>query len=154
MPDPSLTTFYAALAAQAGTAPAALRPADEHLALGHFNLFDVANVLRYPPAPTAAPVMFDRRSYYKISLLAGSGRATYDDQELRIQACSRWFAPPQLSVQWWPDAPVIKPGRPEQRPPAYPSGVAGLVRCPQKTKSVNASSPKLNGVLAASPRPR
>ena len=106
MPDPSLTTFYAALAAQAGTTPAALRPADEHLALGHFNLFDVADVLRYPPAPATPPLTLDRRSYYKISLLAGSGRATYDDQELRIRAYSLWFAPPQLSVQWWPDAPV------------------------------------------------
>lgn len=86
--------------------PAALRPADEHLALGHFNLFDVADVLRYPPAPATPPLTLDRCSYYKISLLAGSGRATYDDQELRIRAYSLWFAPPQLSVQWWPDAPV------------------------------------------------
>ena len=106
MPDISLTTFYAALAAQAGTTPAALRPADEHLALGHFNLFDVADVLRYPLAPAVPSATFDRRSYYKISLLAGSGRAAYDDQQLRIEGYSLWFVPPQLSVHWWPDTLV------------------------------------------------
>jgi AraC family transcriptional activator of pobA len=109
MPDTSLDTFYAALAAQAGTTSQALRPADEHLALGHCNIFDVAEVLRHPPVPAPAslsPLTFDRRSYYKISLIAGSGRATYDDQEIIIEAHSLWFATPQLSFQWEPDAPV------------------------------------------------
>ena len=107
VPDTSLDTFYTALAAQAGTTPAALRPADEQLALGHFNLFDVADVLRYPPAPAPAPpVTFDRRSYYKISLIEGRGRAAYDNQELAIEAYSLWFAPPHLSVRWWPATTV------------------------------------------------
>lgn len=106
MPDTSLDTFYAALAAQAGTTTDALRPTDEHLALGHFNIFDIAEVMRYPPAPATPPLTVDRRTYYKISLITGSGRAAYDGQELAIQAYSVWFATPQLSFQWWPDAPV------------------------------------------------
>lgn len=105
MPNTSLDTFYAALAAQAGTPATALRPADEHLALGHFNLFDVAQVLRHPPPATAPPLTFDRRTYYKISLLEGSGRAAYNDQELRIQAPSLWFITPQFSALWRPDTP-------------------------------------------------
>ena len=106
MPDTSLDTFYAALAAQAGTTTDALRPADEHLAPGHFNLFDVADVLRHPAAPAATPLTFDRRTYYKISLIEGSGRAAYDGQELTIRAYSLWFATPQRSFHWQPDAPV------------------------------------------------
>jgi len=106
VPDTSLDTFYAALAAQAGTTTEALRPADEHLSLGHCNIFDVGEVLRYPPLPAAPPLTFDRRTYYKISLIAGSGRAAYDGQELAIQAYSLWFATPQLSFQWQPAAPV------------------------------------------------
>ena len=51
MPDTSLTTFYAAR-----------RPANEHLGLGYFNLFDVADVLRYPPAPAVPSATFNRRS--------------------------------------------------------------------------------------------
>jgi AraC family transcriptional activator of pobA len=106
VPDTSLDTFYAALATQAGTTAAALRPADEHLALGHFNLFDVADVLRYPTLPTPPPVTADRRTFYKIGLLEGSGRAICDGHELTTQAPSLWFATPQLSFHWQPDAPV------------------------------------------------
>ena len=106
MPDTSLDTFYAALAAQAGTTTDALRPADEHLALGHFNIFDVADVLRHPAPPTPPSLTADRRTYYKIGLLEGSGRAAYDGRELNIQAPSLWFTTPQLSFFWQPDAPL------------------------------------------------
>ena len=66
MPDNSLDTFYTVLAAQAGTTTDALRPADEHLALGHFNVFDVADVLRHPAPAVAVPLTLDRRTYYTI----------------------------------------------------------------------------------------
>lgn len=106
MPATSLDTFYAALATQAGTTAEALRPADEHLALGHFNIFDVADVMRQPAPAAAPPLTLDRRTYYKISLIEGSGQAEYDAQELPIRTYSLWFATPQLSVHWRPDAPV------------------------------------------------
>ena len=165
MPGTSLATFYATLAAQAGTTPDALRPADEHLALGHFNLFDVADVLRPPARATAPPLMFDRRTYYKISLIEGSGRAEYDGRELVVQAPALCFATPQRSFHWRPDAPVRTgyfcvftadflraapvPGTWEQLPLLQPGGQRVLELSPDDYADLKVLFSKMKRVLAS-----
>lgn len=165
MSDSSLDAFYAALAAQAGTTTAALRPADEHLALGHFNIFDVAEVLRHPPPPAVPPLKLDRPTYYKISLIAGSGRVVGAPQELTIQAYSLWFITPQLALHWQPDAPVRTgyicvftaeflraapaPGTWEQLPLLQPGGQPVLELGPDDYAALSALFAKMKRTIAS-----
>ena len=165
MPDTSLDTFYAALAAQTGTPAAVLRPADEHMALGHFNLFSVADMARQPPPAAPPPLTFDRRTYYKVSLLEGRGQAEFDGQELAIRQYSLWFVTPQLSAHWRPAEParqgylgvftaeflraVPGPGTWEHLPLLQPGGQRVLELAPDDYEALNALFQKMKRVITS-----
>jgi AraC-like DNA-binding protein len=99
MPATSLPEFYARFAQDLHLEPAALLPPPDPRATGHFNVFDVAALQpRYGQKP---PMPYDRRQYYKISLVRGRSRAEYADKTIDIEQ-GLLFAAPQVPYHWLP----------------------------------------------------
>jgi AraC-like DNA-binding protein len=66
--------------------------------LGHFNLFDFETL-----AKTSPGVMpYNRREYYKISLIRGRYRAEYADKTIAIADRALVFATPRIPYRWIP----------------------------------------------------
>jgi len=66
--------------------------------LGHFNLFDLETL-----AKTSPGVMpYNRREYYKISILRGRYRAEYADKTIDIADRALVFATPRIPYRWIP----------------------------------------------------
>ena len=96
----SLDEFYAQYATAAGAALHTLLPPDIQREIGHFNLFNVADLFRrYPDLP---PMPYDRRAYYKISLIRGRSRAEYADKVIEIAQSALLFATPKVPYHWLP----------------------------------------------------
>ena len=90
---------------------AKLAPADAHQPtaavmqreIGHFNVFSIADLMlanRGKPSMT-----FDRRAYYKISLICGRGQVEYADRVVDIQRRALWFVTPRVPYRWLPLEP-------------------------------------------------
>ncbi len=97
----SLTDFYQQLATAADTELHTLLPPDIQQEIGHFNVFNVADLFRHhrekPPMP------YDRRAYYKISLIRGRSRAEYADKVIEIEQNALLFATPKVPYHWLPE---------------------------------------------------
>jgi AraC family transcriptional activator of pobA len=97
-PEP-LEALYAKLSPATGAAaspPLPTRPPE----LGHFNVFNVADLMvDYRGRP---PMAFDRRAYYKISLMRGRSRVEYADQGIEVDGCALWFATHRVPYRWLP----------------------------------------------------
>ncbi len=91
----SLEGFYDQLGA--GAAGAA---ADLPRAAGHFNVFRVEDLMLTFPHRPAMP--FDRREFYKISLVRGQSRVEYADQLVDIRQRALWFASSRVPYRWLP----------------------------------------------------
>jgi AraC family transcriptional activator of pobA len=94
----SFDAFYAKYAAGPTTPPAALPPPDIAREVGHFNVFQIADlqVRRRPP------MTFDRREYYKISLSRGHSRLEYADRVLDSARNLLFVATPRVPYRWVP----------------------------------------------------
>ena len=89
---------------------AKLAPTDSHQLtatqreVGHFNVFNIADLMlanRGKP-----PMTFDRRAYYKISLICGRGQVEYADRVVDIQHRALWFVTPRVPYRWLPLEPA------------------------------------------------
>ncbi|QDA59250.1 helix-turn-helix domain-containing protein [Hymenobacter jejuensis] len=79
-----------------GTSPAV----DRQREVGHFNVFNVADlILSYRSRP---PMTFDRRAFYKISLIRGRSRIEYADQGVEVNHNALWFATHRVPYRWLP----------------------------------------------------
>jgi len=77
-----------------------LLPADPPHEIGHFNVFNVADLmLSYRGRP---PMSFDRRTFYKISLIDGRSRIEYADQAVEVEGPALWFASHRVPYRWLP----------------------------------------------------
>jgi len=88
------------LAPEAGAAPNALLPTDQQREVGLFNVFNVASLMlanRDRP-----PMTFDRRAFYKISLIRGRSRIEFADQVVDVADCALWFATSRVPYRWLP----------------------------------------------------
>ncbi|NML38070.1 helix-turn-helix transcriptional regulator [Chitinophaga sp. G-6-1-13] len=72
------------------------QPADAHKEIGHFNVFDTAEVNKQNVMP------YNRRTYYKISLIRGKNRAEYADKVIDIEKNALLFATPRIPYNWVP----------------------------------------------------
>lgn len=100
----SLDQFYQRLATAVATDPQALLPPDGERQIGHFNLFNIADQFRhYPQMP---PMPYDRRAYYKISLIRGRSRAEYANKVIDIEQNALLFATPRVPYHWLPQDPA------------------------------------------------
>ena len=94
MPTSSLAASYAELAVAPGPPPDAAAEA------GQFNVFAVADLMSgYHARP---PMAFNRRAFYKISLLCGRSRVEYADQGAEIADRGLWFATSRVPYRWLP----------------------------------------------------
>lgn len=93
-----LEASYTELAAV--VSPASDPLPDAQREAGHFNVFIVADLMRgYQHKP---PMAFDRRAFYKISLLRGRSRVEYADQSADIEKNGLWFATSRVPYRWLP----------------------------------------------------
>ncbi len=92
METTSLEDFYKEIAA--------LIPEDINKEIGHFNVFKVADmVAKYKKKPF---MPYNRRAYYKISLIRGRNKAEYADKVIDIEKNALLFATPRIPYHYLP----------------------------------------------------
>ncbi len=66
--------------------------------IGHFNVFDISEIYRTSTSKT--PMPYNRRTYYKISLINGQNRVEYADKTIEINDCAVLFASPKIPYNY------------------------------------------------------
>lgn len=64
--------------------------------IGHFNVFRLEDCI----GPTAVPVQYSRRDFYKISLIRGRNVYHYADKSIEIEGSTLMFFNPQVPYAW------------------------------------------------------
>nr|WP_223129353.1 AraC family transcriptional regulator [Sinomicrobium weinanense] len=77
-----------------------LLPPGIHKEIGHFNVFDISDTIRQVKQKNVMP--YDRRAYYKISLIRGRNRAEYADKVIDVEKNALLFATPKVPYHWFP----------------------------------------------------
>jgi AraC family transcriptional regulator, transcriptional activator of pobA len=90
MTTASLEDFYKQVAAGAGDAPGHLLPHGITREIGHFNVFRIDELMARSGGKPAMP--YNRRAYYKISLIIGRNRVEYADKVIGIEKSALLFA--------------------------------------------------------------
>jgi AraC family transcriptional activator of pobA len=96
----SLEEFYSKVKPGADAEPGSAGLLDTQREIGHFNVFRVADLMvnfRHRP-----PMAFDRRAFYKISLIRGRSRVENADQVVDIVRNGLWFATSRVPYRWLP----------------------------------------------------
>lgn len=99
----SLDDFYREMTAKLGTDLESVFPKGLHKDIGHFNVFDIAQTIEKVKATAQMP--YNRRKYYKISLIRGKNRAEYADKVIQIKKNALLFATPRVPYHWIPEDP-------------------------------------------------
>jgi AraC family transcriptional activator of pobA len=68
--------------------------------IGHFNIFNIEDITRRIREKPAMP--YNRRAYYKISLITGRNKAEYADKVFEIEKSVLLFATPKVPYNWVP----------------------------------------------------
>lgn len=79
---------------------AQLIPAGINKEIGHFNVFAIADMYRKRDGKKPAPMPYNRRAYYKISLICGHNRAEYADKVIDIEKNALLFATPRIPYNY------------------------------------------------------
>lgn len=66
--------------------------------IGHFNVFDISRV--YNCGRSKPPMLYNRRNYYKISLINGRNRVEYADKVIEIEDYAVLFATPRIPYRY------------------------------------------------------
>lgn len=77
---------------------AALIPDGINKEIGHFNIFKIDDLIRRKK--TVMP--YNRRAYYKISIISGRNVAEYADKVIDIEKNALLFATPKIPYNWLP----------------------------------------------------
>ncbi|MBK1441902.1 helix-turn-helix transcriptional regulator [Parapedobacter sp. ISTM3] len=96
----SLDEFYQQAAGFTGKNVSELLPPGIHKEIGHFNIFDIAATIEEVKRKNTMP--YNRRAYYKISLIRGRNRAEYADKVMEIERNALLFATPKVPYHWIP----------------------------------------------------
>ena len=96
----SLDDFYREVALFTGREVNTLLPTGITKEIGHFNVFDIAETYREVKRKNAMP--YNRRAYYKISLIRGRNRAEYADRVINVERNALLFATPKVPYHWVP----------------------------------------------------
>ncbi|MCB0279252.1 MAG: helix-turn-helix transcriptional regulator [Calditrichaeota bacterium] len=100
MESTSLEKFYQEAAQFTGRDVNSLLPPGIHKEIGHFNVFDIADTMKKFREKKVMP--YNRRAYYKISLIRGKNRAEYADKVIQIDNNALLFATPKVPYNWVP----------------------------------------------------
>lgn len=68
--------------------------------VGHFNVFDISDMYGACKAKPAMP--YNRRTYYKISLINGKNKVEYADKTIEIENFAILFATPKIPYRYTP----------------------------------------------------
>ncbi len=68
--------------------------------IGHFNVFDVAEMYKATKGKPEMP--YNRRTYYKISLIAGKNKVEYADRTIEVLEYGILFATPKIPYNYIP----------------------------------------------------
>ena len=68
--------------------------------IGHFNVFNIADLIS--EGKHKVPMPYNRRAYYKISLVSGRNKAEYADKVIDIEKNALLFATPKIPYNWVP----------------------------------------------------
>lgn len=79
---------------------AGLIPEGINKEIGHFNVFRVADIVAKFKKKPFMP--YNRRAYYKISIISGRNRAEYADKVIDIEKNALLFATPNIPYHWLP----------------------------------------------------
>jgi AraC family transcriptional regulator, transcriptional activator of pobA len=96
----SINEFYQQIAAGDELAIQSMLPKGINKEIGHFNIFNIAEVHQRIREKQAMP--YNRRAYYKISLISGRNRAEYADKVIDIERNALLFATPKVPYHWLP----------------------------------------------------
>ncbi|MBP4136973.1 helix-turn-helix domain-containing protein [Flavobacterium geliluteum] len=96
----SLDSFYQDITQGSTVTPHSLLPNDIQKEIGHFNVFDIKEILERLQGKSIMP--YDRRAYYKISLIKGKNRAEYADKIIEIDQYALLFATPKIPYNYLP----------------------------------------------------
>ncbi|UWX61542.1 helix-turn-helix transcriptional regulator [Chryseobacterium oranimense] len=99
----SLEDFYKEMTAKLGKDLESIFPKGLHKDIGHFNVFDIRQTIERVKATAEMP--YNRRKYYKISLIRGKNRAEYADKVIAIKKNALLFATPKVPYHWVPEDP-------------------------------------------------
>lgn len=66
--------------------------------IGHFNVFDISEIYRTSKSKPEMP--YNRRTYYKISLISGRNKVEYADRTIEIKDCAVLFASPKIPYNY------------------------------------------------------
>ncbi|MBV8324931.1 AraC family transcriptional regulator [Chryseobacterium sp.] len=99
----SLEDFYKEMAAKLGKDLESIFPKGLHKDIGHFNVFDIAQTIEKVKMTSEMP--YNRRKYYKISIIRGKNRAEYADKVISIEKNALLFATPKVPYHWIPESP-------------------------------------------------
>ncbi|AZA85555.1 AraC family transcriptional regulator [Chryseobacterium shandongense] len=97
----SLDDFYLEMTSKLGTDLESIFPKGLHKEIGHFNVFDIAQTLEKVRLTSEMP--YNRRKYYKISLIRGRNKAEYADKIIQIKNNALLFATPKVPYHWVPE---------------------------------------------------
>lgn len=97
----SLEDFYQEMADKSGLDIESILPKGLQKEIGHFNVFDIARTIQQVKLTFQMP--YNRRKYYKISLIRGKNRAEYADKMIRIKSNALLFATPKVPYHWIPE---------------------------------------------------
>lgn len=80
---------------------AAFIPENTDKEIGHFNVFEISE-LQKRKRQTGSAMSYNRRAYYKISLIRGRNRAEYADKVIDIEKNALLFASPRIPYHYLP----------------------------------------------------
>lgn len=96
----TLDEFYKEAAAFTGREITTLLPPGITKEIGHFNIFDYSETLKEYKRKKVMP--YNRRAYYKISLIRGRNQAEYADKVINVEKNALLFATPKVPYHWIP----------------------------------------------------
>jgi len=96
----TLEEFYRHAFSSIEVEPGFILPDGISREIGHFNVFDVADLMERIKVKPVMP--YNRRAYYKISLISGRNRAEYADKVIDIEKNALLFATPKVPYHWLP----------------------------------------------------
>jgi AraC-like DNA-binding protein len=100
MKTTSIDQFYQEITEGSAIEPSSLLPNDIKKEIGHFNVFNIKELWeKFQNKPVMS---YDRRAYYKISLIRGKNRAEYANKVIDIQKNAILFATPKIPYHYVP----------------------------------------------------
>lgn len=97
----SVDEFYRQMIADSELDVRSLLPKGINKEIGHFNVFNMDELIERAKLKPGMP--YNRRAYYKISLIRGRNRAEYADKVIHIEKNALLFATPKVPYHYLPE---------------------------------------------------